>query len=235
MRLKIGILVLMLGLSSLYIQAQNKKGVIQVYGYSQMSISPDQVIFNLNIDATNKDFSVALDELNTQVNKLKKSLAASGITESDISTTNYNIREENKYESGKQVFVGFKASHGLQVKTVFNENNLKDVYAAIKESGVEANMQMSFGLSNPQQYKNDLIAQAVEDAFEKAKTLSQAGGVSLGGIKKMSYGMPNRVLPIRNYSEMQVRAVSSDANISVNPGNLILSEKVDVIYFILNQ
>lgn len=216
-------------------RGQNKKGIIQVNGYAQMSVSPDQVIFNLNIDASNKDFSVALDELNTKVNKLKKTLSAAGITESDISTTNYNIREENKYESGKQVFVGFKATHGLMVKTIFNENNLKDVYAAIKESGIEANMQMSFGLSNRDQYKNDLISQAVEDAFEKAKTLAQAGQVSLGGIKKMSYGVTSQVSPMRNYSEMQVRAVSNDANISVNPGNLILSEKVDVIYFILNQ
>ncbi|MBD79937.1 MAG: hypothetical protein CL840_13575 [Crocinitomicaceae bacterium] len=214
-------------------QESERKGVIEVMGTSEMSIAPNQVVFNITVVSKDAEFSKTLDNLNVQVNKLKEALVKAGIMDNDVKTLSYNIHEEYNYEGGQRKLNGHKAIHSMQVKSEMTDERMKAVYNAIRESGVEVQMNMSFTISNTYEYKSELMVLAVNDAKQKAQTLALAAGVELDGIKKISFVQQSRSYASRNMAispSMDVQR--NEANISVNPGDLKLSEQVRVVFYL---
>jgi uncharacterized protein YggE len=158
-------------------------------------------------------------------------LKKSKVEDKNIKTTNYSIDENWKYENGKRFQDGYKAMHSINVRIAFDKETMKMVYGAIRDSKVEVNMRLSFGLSNRKKYEAELMQMVVKDAKSKAKLLAAAANMEVIGIKKMVYGGRIDSPQPRNY-KMAIDAASvrsnGVANIDVTPGAITLSDQVFV-------
>jgi uncharacterized protein YggE len=214
---------------------ESNTGTVEVIGEATLKVPPNQVILSLTVNEYSSDFSKALDGLNAKVNQLKKALEKAGVTQNDVKTTYYNVNEQYDYDqNGKRVLKGHRANHALEVRVPFDGDRLKKVHQAIKESGVQVNMNMNFTLSNPEEFNNQLYNEAVRNATEKARTLAEAAGVELGKIANISIGnVANRPMPYLNFS----KAVTMDASneFAPNPGEMRLTKQVTMVFYLLQE
>ena len=210
---------------------ENNKPTLEINGQARMNVMPDEVIFSITVHQENVDFGVALDELNTKISAIKSQLKKSKVEDKNIKTTNYSIDENWKHENGKRFQDGYKAMHNINVRIAFDKETMKMVYGAIRDSKVEVNMRLSFGLSNRKKYEAELMQMVVKDAKSKAKLLAAAANMEVIGIKKMVYGGRIDSPQPRNYKmAMDATAVRSSgaANIDVTPATITLSDQVFV-------
>jgi len=212
---------------------ENNKPTLEINGQARMSVMPDEVIFSITVHQENVDFGVALDELNTKISAIKSQLKKSKVEDKNIRTINYSIDENWKYENGKRFQDGYKAMHSINVHIAFDKETMKMVYGAIRDSKVEVNMRLSFGLSNRKKYEAELMQMAVTDAKSKAQLLAAAANMEVIGIKKITYGGRTNNYQPRNYNmAMDASSVRSKgaANIDVTPGAITLSDQVFIVF-----
>jgi len=123
--------------------------------------------------------------------------------------------------------------HSINVHIAFDKETMKMVYGAIRDSKVEVNMRLSFGLSNRKKYEAELMQMAVTDAKSKAQLLAAAANMEVIGIKKITYGGRTNNYQPRNYNmAMDASSVRSKgaANIDVTPGAITLSDQVFIVF-----
>ncbi len=205
---------------------------LKLSGEAQISLMPNEVIFSITVKVEQQGFGLALDILNTNVKKIKDELKHAKVPQEDIKTTNYSINENWKYEGGKRLLKGYIATHGITIHVPFDQEQMKSVYAAIRSSGVDVNMRLTFGLSNREEYENQLIELAVNDAKQKANQIANASGLIVSGVSGISYGSKTNNLP-RNYTTMDAQLKSSaQANFEVNPGAIELSDQIHMVFIL---
>ena len=205
-----------------------QKPTMEITGFAEKSIVPDEVIFNINLSVEEAEFGKTVDKLNEQMNRLKEKLRGAGVSEDRMKTSNYNVSENIKYESGKRTKLGYRGTHSLIVKAPFQNENLKNIHNSIVVADVDLNFNISFGISDAKMYQEELMVLAMTDARQKAEILSRAAGMTLGLIKSISYGQQPISYPMRNYSSAM--AMDRSAEIDINPGNLKLSDRVFVVF-----
>lgn len=210
-----------------------QESTIDVTGFADKSVVPDEVIYNINVQVDDVDFSKTVDKLNEQMLALKNSFREAGIRDDQMKTMNYNVNENYIYNAGKRTPNGFRGTHSLIVKAPFDNLNVKNIYAAIKKSEVEVSFNISFGMSDPKIYQTELMTLAFEDAKIKAIHLASAAGGKLGKINSIVYGVQPIRSPMRNYnSKMMMDAASAP---DINPGNLKVSDQVFVSFYIIQE
>lgn len=221
------------GLAISVFAQENALSTLEINGQARMSVMPDEAIFSITVNQENADFGEALDQLNTKVSAIKSQLKKANVEDKNIKTTNYSINENWKYQNGKRYQEGYKAVHSINVHIEFDKEAMKSVYGAIRDSKIEVNMRLSFGLSNQKKYEAELMQMAVQDAKFKAGLLAGAGDMEVVSIKKITYGgRVNNYTP-RNYN-MAMDAMSAQSkgasNIDVTPGAITLSDQVFIIF-----
>ena len=211
---------------------------LSVQGYGEVNVKPDVANINFNLSSTNTDFNKAIDELNSKINKLSKALRKVGISKEDIHSANYNINKEYKhnYKTGEKTFLGFKVSHTITLQTSADTKSVNKVFDALISSLSEVELNLSFGIKNPENSKEQMLTNAINDAKSKAEIMAKASGVKLAGILSINYN----VAPIyprggSNYVMLSKRMAVSATPVMVdnfNPSDIKQSTSVSVVWLI---
>jgi uncharacterized protein YggE len=209
---------------------------ISVQGYGDVYVKPDVANINFNLSVTNLDFKKAVNELNTKVNSLSKALRKVGISKDDIHSSNYSINKEFKhnYKTGEKKFLGFKVSHKITLQTSADTKSVNNVFNAIIKSLSDVELNLSFGIKNPENSKDEMLTNAIKDAKKKAEVIASAAGVELGDILSINYntapihygGGSNRIM-------LSKRMVMDAAPVMVedfNPADIKQSTTVDIAW-----
>lgn len=99
-----------------------------------------------------------------------------------------------------------------------------------------AQIEVGYTLQDPRPSQLNMLARAVSDAREKAKLMVEAAGCTLGAVIKIDY----RYQDIHTYSQARNIHSNSEAKVStadsldIVPDDLVMSDKVDVIFEIIN-
>lgn len=99
-----------------------------------------------------------------------------------------------------------------------------------------AQIEIGYTLQDPRPSQLKMLARAVSDAKEKAKLMVEAAGCTLGAVIKIDY----RYQDIHTYSQARNIHSNSEAKVStadsldIAPDDLVMSDKVDVIFEIIN-
>lgn len=99
-----------------------------------------------------------------------------------------------------------------------------------------AQIEVGYTLQDPRPSQLKMLARAVSDAGEKAKLMVEAAGCTLGAVIKIDY----RYQDIHTYSQARNIHSNSEAKVStadsldIVPDDLVMSDKVDVIFEIIN-
>ncbi len=161
---------------------------IRVQGKGIVSQSPDRVRLIFTIVGKDPDFSKAVEQCNLGVEALRTAAEGCSIAQAELKTTQFNVREESDYVSGRHQHVGFQSTHQVGVLLPIDRELLGRFLSAVLRSNARPQVNLAFEVSDPEELKQRVLADAVENAKRRAQTIATASGVALGPILGIEYG-----------------------------------------------
>lgn len=168
---------------------------ISVSGMAERKVIPDEAHVNVNIGATAAKVEPAKAEHDRKLRLVMDIAKKAGIDEAQMKTQNSSIQPQYSYENNKQVFKGYRVQTALDI-TVKKTEIIGDLMEKLSGAGLEsANSQewgnllsVSYGVSNPDKIRDEMLADAIRNARAKADNMAAAAGGSVGGVIQINEG-----------------------------------------------
>jgi len=180
--LVVGVLVFFVGqmiLQNRAIDFQNQNQ-ITVSGQGKIYAKPDIAIVNLGTKTSG--LTVAdVTKKNTEVmNAVIEAVKALKIEEKDIQTTNYSLLPNYNYtQYSGRIFEGYILEQSIQVK-IRDFTKIGDVLGQTTAKGANLVGDLQFTIDNPEQFREQARAKAIEKAKANANNLAKESGIKLG-------------------------------------------------------
>ena len=167
--------------------------MIKVIGRAKAACPPDSITVSLTLEAADRDYQKTLDTAAEKLEKLQKAAAEAGFEKKELKTSSFNVAEEYEYvqpgmNGSNRQFIGYRCSHRLSIELGMDMERLGKALAALSECEANSEFHISFWVKDAEPLKNQLLAQAVRDAAEKAEILAKAAGVKLKEITAIKCG-----------------------------------------------
>lgn len=210
-------------------------GVIHVTATANVNVIPDRVSVSAGVQSDGKTAQEAMARNSDLMRNVFAALAANGVAEKDISTTNLNLNPRYDYEqrtNGQPLLVGYRASN--QVTIISHDlDRTGQLIDALLQAGLNNINGINFSVSEPDAAQAQARAAAIEKAKKKAQTMAQTANVRLGRLLSLQEG--SSASPIRYNTEMMsARSVSMDSAPPLAPGEREIGATVTMSYAILD-
>ena len=215
---------------------------ISVSGSATVSSDPDTLIIVLGVESEAKTANASLSQNSNSLNSVISSLSNSGISEDDIQTSNFSIYplyDSIKDSDGnwQQILNGYRVSNILSIQTE-KTDSAGDIIDAAVSSGANRVDNVSFQLSDDklQKISDDLIADAINDATQKAEKALVPLKQKIVGVKSVI--IHDDVVP---YYDNPMRASfdgfaeSSMKSSPIMSGDKEITTNVSVVFYISQQ
>jgi len=216
--------------------------IISVFGSATASSNPDTLIIVLGVESEAKTANESLSQNSNSLNSVISSLKNSGISEDDIQTSNFSIYplyDSIKDSNGnwQQILNGYRVSNILSIQTE-RIDSAGDIIDAAVSSGANRVDNVSFQLSDDklQKISDDLIADAINDATQKAEKALVPLKQKIVGVK--SIVIHDNVVP---YYDSPMRASfdgfaeSSMKSAPIMSGDEEITTNVSVVFYISQE
>jgi uncharacterized protein YggE len=161
---------------------------ITVVGRGETKVSPDRATIQISVQTRGSTAAIAGAANATKQRAVLDALRKLGLTDDQLSTANYNVYPEQRYEPNRNpVIIGYVATNTI----VADVRDLTKVGAVIDASlGAGANLisSLSFYASNLQQARQAAITSAVQAARAEAEVGARAAQGQLGGLLELTIG-----------------------------------------------
>lgn len=204
------------------------KRTMTVSGQAKVSVAPDFATINLGVITEDKDAMVAQKANSAAMDKVVASLKASGVKAEDMKTVTYSIQPRYDYDekTRESRITGYTVSNSVNV-TVRDLTKTGSIIDAAAQSGVNISSNISFGLSNYEDFYNEALEKAVLAAKKKADTMAGALGVKL--IAPISVNEGGGYSPLSNYAVYDMK-VTSASQTPIEAGSLEITANVSIVY-----
>lgn len=207
---------------------------ITVTGRGEVKVSPDRATIQLSVQTRALTAAAAAAENATRQQAVLGALRALGLGNDQLSTINYNVYPEQRYEQGKEpVIVAYNVTNTILID-VRKLDQVGPVIDAALSHGANMITSLQFYASNTEAARRSAIATAIEKARADAEAAARAARGSLGTLLEISIGAysPPPPRPL-----MMVRtAAIAQADTPINPGEETLSIEVSTRWrFIAGQ
>ena len=216
--------------------------IISVSGSATASSNPDTLIIVLGVESEAKTANESLSQNSNSLNSVISSLKNSGISEDDVQTSNFSIYplyDSIKDSNGnwQQILNGYRVSNILSIQTE-KIDSAGDIIDVAVSSGANRVDNVSFQLSDDklQKISDDLIADAINDATQKAEKALVPLKQKIVGVK--SIVIHDNVVP---YYDSPMRASfdgfaeSSMKSSPIMSGDEEITTNVSVVFYISQE
>jgi len=217
----------------------SREKTISVSGTATATITPDLLNVQFGVEVQKPTAKEALDANSEMMNRVVDAIKGVGITESEISTTQFSIypvyESYQEKETGiyKQKLTGYNVSNIIKVKTTKLDLVSSIIDAAVAE-GVNRVDTVFFSLS-PDKQKNlsdDLLSKAIENARSRAEKALTPLDYQIIGVKAVVLDSVSSPPPIPYYyakagapmmdSASSTPVFSSDQDVSTSASVIFL-------------
>jgi len=189
---------------------------ISITGEGEVLAVPDIGQFTFSVRAEATEAAAAQEQSGTIINDILAFLEESGVAETDVTTTSYNLYPTYDWieqiclpgefcQRGEQVQVGFEVNQSVQVK-VRNTDSASAILAGVGERKATNISGLNFVVDDTDTLMDEARTQAIADARTQAEKLAVDLGVTLGDITGYFEEDP-RYAP----APFQVRSMAFDA------------------------
>src|ERR1051325_3190822 len=199
---------------------------IVVTGHGEIKVSPDRATIQIAVQTRATTAAEAAAQNATKQQAVLSALRALGLTNDQLSTVNYQVYTEQRYEQGKDpVISGYNVTNTI-VADIRRIDQVGKVIDAALSHGSNLISSLQFYSSNTQAARRTAIGSAIENARGDADAAARAAGGSLGGLIEINV---IAVAPPQPRPLMMARAagVAQLDSTPINPGEDTLG--VDVI------
>ena len=224
------IMALVAIMTPLTLQAQDSRAPnevvsqISVGGRGEFKVSPDRATIQISVQTRGTTAAAAAAENANKQQSVLAALRALGLGNDQLSTINYNVYPEQRYEQGKDpVIVAYNVTNTILVD-VRKLNQVGPVIDAALAHGANMIASLQFYASNTESARRSAIAIAIEKARADAEAAAHAARGSLGtllGIDIISYSPPPP------HPMMAMAKGVAQADTPINPGDETLTVEVN--------
>ena len=161
---------------------------IAVTGRGEIKVSPDRATIQISVQTRASTAAAAAAENATKQQSVLSALRALGFSNDQLSTVNYNVYPEQRYDAGKDpVIVGYNVTNTILIDV----RKLSQVGPAIDAAlshGANMITSLQFYASNTEVARRTAIGTAIEKARADAEAAAHAAGGTLGTLLEISIG-----------------------------------------------
>jgi hypothetical protein len=212
------------------------KSIISVTGQSEFDVDPDQAEMYIRVQTKEPTARRAQDENSRLMTTVKEALKKSGLSESEMETTSYNLWPQQKWDPVKQESIddGYMVSHLLKITTK-NIDKIGSYLQTAVDNGANGldSVQFSLSAAKKKDVNSEALAQASGNAKEKAQAIAAGMGVTLGQVSSISEANVNYPYPIRYASGGMDYAMAEKAAVpapDLSPEKVTVSAQIGVAY-----
>lgn len=197
---------------------------IVVTGHGEIKVAPDRATIQIAVQTRAATATEAAAQNATKQQAVLSALRALGLTNDQLSTVNYQVYPEQRYEQGKDpVIVGYNVTNTV-VADIRRLDQVGKVIDAALSRGSNLISSLQFYASNTQAARRTAIGSAIENARGDAEAAARAAGGSLGPLLEINV---TGFVPPQPRPMMMAKAAQMDAATPINPGEETLA--VDVM------
>jgi uncharacterized protein len=197
---------------------------IVVTGRGEVKFSPDRATIQISVQTRAATAAAAAAENANKQQAVLNALRAMGLGNDQLSTINYNLYPEQRYEQGKEpVIVGYNVTNTILAE-VRKLSQVGPVIDAALSRGANMITSLQFFASNTEAARRTAIGTAIEKARADAEAAAKAARGALGTLLEVSvvgYSPP----PPRPMMMMAKRGVAQ-ADTPISPGEETLAVEV---------
>jgi len=207
---------------------------LKVQGKGRVYAEPDMVTLSFDVESKEKDYKKSVRNLNLRTEDLRKSMSASGLDKAELKTTSFSVRVDTKYEDGRHIFVGYIASHELEIDIPMDKDLLNKVLRQVAQGHSGAQIRLAFTVRDKDALRKKALTQAVQTARENAETLVAAAGVKLGKLEHIDYGWAEVHVYDRQASMLCERMAAGPAyDADIQPEDVAAVDNVTLVFEIM--
>ena len=196
-------LTLALALASpLFAQQIQQIPLIEVEGYAEKKIAPDEAIFSISLEEKAMNVNDAVKVLNKKTENLADALKKGRVKDYKLIADNYSVDVNRIYRTGAQKDSGYVARQSLRIVTSATNEDLQKIVDAIQGAG-DMSYQLGFGISEATRnsLENTLLTEALRDAEAKANLVGNT--LNLKGLRVFNVALEQNFNPQPVYRQMQ--------------------------------
>lgn len=198
---------------------------ISVSARGEIRVAPDRATIQISVQTRAATAAAAATENATKQKAVFDALRALGFKNDQLSTINYSVYPEQKYQPNQEpVVIGYNVTNTLLVEV----KNLAQVGPAIDAAlskGANMITSLQFFASNTEEARRSAIASAIQKARLDADAAAKAAGGSVGGLLEVTIGAYNAPPP-RPMIMARAQVAGAEADTQINPGEQTLSVEV---------
>ncbi len=204
---------------------------VQVTASGEATAEPDRATVRVAVTATGEDPQTVRDELSAADESLRTALLDWGLSEDDIRTDRYDVREtrESRQNPDRAEYRGIH-QYAIEIDDVDAVGEVIDVAV---DAGADEVQRIAFGLSEEREreVREEAIANAMSNADDDAAVLADSSGLELVGAYRVSIG-DGRATPYVARAEALDGgdAAAGSAATGIETGDVSVRVTVDVVY-----
>lgn len=210
---------------------------LTVEGKGEVTVTPDVCKYSLRICKKHSEYSCCYKELNDDAEKVRNLLVKAGIVAEKIKTSKYSVVVVTAYsrKHQKELPDGYEGIQKITVEIPHDKELMNSVLNAVTSGfSDDLSISISFGVSDTEAMRRQLIRNSVAAAKINAETISDAGGITLGQIISIEYGRKQERFGSDDvYDIPTFLRKESDAALSIVPADVTSTDSVTVVYEIV--
>src|SRR5215211_7725184 len=195
---------------------------INVNGSSSVTAVPDRATFSFGVDARGETASQALSAASAAVRKVTDAVKHAGVDGKDVQTQSISLSAVTSTDGRHIEGYAANASISVRARDLDRAGGLVDAAVA---AGANSVYGPSLDRSDAEELANQALADAVDDARQKAEALAEAAGGSLGEVISVSEGGASA--PPMPYAAREA-ALATD--VAIEPGTQEIQASVTVVF-----
>jgi len=206
---------------------------INVAGNGKVMLDPDIAYINIGVHTENEEAGQALEENNTQVQKVIDALKAAGVADRDLQTSNFNIYPSQQYGPNGEVLETKYVVDNTVYVTVRNLNNLGTLLETVVSSGANSINGIQFDVADKTKALSDARKQALDNARTLAEETATAAGVDLGEIQSINIYTNTGPIPLYDsFGRGGGLGAPEASQVPIVSGQISVTADVNVVYAI---
>jgi len=188
---------------------------IVVAGRGEVKVTADRATIQISVQTRAPTAAAAAAENAAKQQSVLGALRAVGLGNDQLSTVNYNVYPEQRYQEGKDPeIVGYNVTNTVLVE-VRKLNQVGPVIDAALSHGANMITSLQFSASNTEAARRSAIAMAIEKARADADAAARAARGTLGTLLEINVGSYS---PMPPRPVVMMRAAAAAPETPINPG-----------------
>lgn len=215
---------------------------ITVQGKGSIHIVPDVTRLEITIERVFPDYQktfaqakenstwiMKILEFNNKSGKLAKTV--------NFDITDHEVKEYDKYGSFKSSHKdGFDLKQKIKIDLPIDNILTNNIVRGVGKFIPGAQINIGYTIQDPRPHQMKMLARAVSDAKEKACIMAEAVGCTLGKVENINYHYSNISVysQARNIHDSKEAFACTADSLDISPDDLVMSDRVDVTFELVN-